>query len=192
MDPETLTGNSFVYTFYFDNLLCKKVGDTVFWAKVFEGSNAKYGEMWDENMTVTDSDGVRRPLVSFEVFSRAKVLGGMGEGLYSTNNGKSTVSDFENFAGIQNLSHQVQRISSIFGNALNGDETAIAEVREFFKQVEQFNAINNGVLEPKGHMGATIFEDARIFDYFKTDTKGQSKLSTPQFGTTQKTGTQQK
>ena len=58
----------------YDSLLLERVGDTAFWARVFEQSNERYGEMWNEHLTTTDAHGVKSPLVPFFTMQIARTL----------------------------------------------------------------------------------------------------------------------
>jgi len=161
------------------NLLKTKVGETAFWNKVYEGSNAKYGEMWDANMTVLDTDNVRRPLLTHDQFERVKHLDLMRLEQGINAQYKKSVEDFAKFSGIPFDGDYYYEFLTIFASnfeaAMNGNRNAITQVRQFSDAVERFNA-QYKILEINNFYSRTVNEHSRIFDFFKTPV--QQKLGT--------------
>jgi len=167
------------YGAFYENLLLEKVGDNTFWNKVYEGSNEKYGEMWDENMPITH-----------RVWLLARELSAMVAGRNLGDPNRTQIAnDFEIFAGIDLGNGWIlPERARLLQGAMNGNREDEAEVKHFFGLIEEYDRINPGKLKDNTYNYNALFPHARIFDYFKVDSKNQGKVGTLNIGAAQTNG----
>jgi len=170
--------NNLMYSPFYDNLLLNRIGDDKkFWGTIYNGSpneaNARYGKMWDENMTVKVNDK-KEPLVPFQDFQVARHLSSLARYRKISVDLDKIVSDFEKYANILNIEDEFEKLGPVFENALNNDQKSIEAVRKLFNVIKEYNT-DKEILDP--------IEAVNIKNFLDNMNQYKTQQSTQQTGT---------
>jgi len=133
------------YSPFYDNLLLERVEDKKFWGTIYEGvvyqADARYGKMWDENMTITVNNQ-KEQLVLFNDMQAARALSYYVNNRNADTKYNEIASGFERFAGITDVKDEFKKLGPVFEKAFkNNDPKSIEAVQKFFGTIKEYNEI---------------------------------------------------
>ena len=169
------------YSPFYDNLLSNKVGDRKFWETIYKGpyneADARYGNMWDENMTVKVNNK-EETLVSFYDMQIARELSYFARNRSVDAGWDEITRDFEKYAGIKNVETEFEKLGPVYENAFkNNDLESIETVKRFFSVVKHYNA-DKKILQPEYALSVND-----IKNFLTNMTQYKNKQSTQQNAT---------